>query len=161
MSDYLRERCKAGDEIRLEAPLGAFYLRQVERPLVMVAGGTGLSAFLGMLDELAERGCDQPVQLYHGVRQPADLCELERLGGYAERIPGFTFIPVVSDAAPSWDGKRGYVSEHLDPAQLRAAPFDMYLCGPPAMIESMKTWLQENALDGNPLYLEKFTKSGT
>ncbi|WP_236208094.1 anthranilate 1,2-dioxygenase electron transfer component AntC [Pseudomonas tohonis] len=161
MSDYLRERCQAGDEIRLEAPLGAFYLRQVERPLVLVAGGTGLSAFLGMLDELAERGCDQPVRLYHGVRQPADLCELARIRGYAERIPGFAFIPVVSDAAPGWDGKRGYVSEHLDPEHLRAAPFDMYLCGPPPMIESMKAWLQENALDGNPLYLEKFTESGT
>ncbi len=52
MSDYLRQGCRVGDEIRFEAPLGTFYLRQVERPLLLVAGGTGLSAFLGMLDEL-------------------------------------------------------------------------------------------------------------
>ncbi|MBF3226056.1 anthranilate 1,2-dioxygenase electron transfer component AntC, partial [Pseudomonas aeruginosa] len=47
MSDYLRQGCRVGDEIRFEAPLGTFYLRQVERPLLLVAGGTGLSAFLG------------------------------------------------------------------------------------------------------------------
>ncbi|WP_121280027.1 anthranilate 1,2-dioxygenase electron transfer component AntC, partial [Pseudomonas aeruginosa] len=46
MSDYLRQGCRVGDEIRFEAPLGTFYLRQVERPLLLVAGGTGLSAFL-------------------------------------------------------------------------------------------------------------------
>ncbi len=69
MSDYLRQGCRVGDEIRFEAPLGTFYLRQVERPLLLVAGGTGLSAFLGMLDELAERGCERPVHLYYGVRR--------------------------------------------------------------------------------------------
>ena len=70
MSDYLRQGCRVGDEIRFEAPLGTFYLRQVERPLLLVAGGTGLSAFLGMLDELAERGCERPVHLYWYAAPP-------------------------------------------------------------------------------------------
>ncbi|TDH86181.1 FAD-binding oxidoreductase, partial [Acinetobacter baumannii] len=55
MSDYLRGRCQVGQILRIEAPLGSFYLREVERPLVFVAGGTGLSAFLGMLDILVEQ----------------------------------------------------------------------------------------------------------
>ncbi len=80
MSNFLREHCEVGMEMQLEAPLGSFYLRQVERPLVMVAGGTGLSAFLGMLDEIAERGdCSYPIQLFYGVNQEADLCETARL----------------------------------------------------------------------------------
>lgn len=159
MSGYIRERCQPGDEIRFEAPLGAFYLRHVERPLLLVAGGTGLSAFLGMLDELAEAGgCGQPVHLYYGVRQAADLCELERIAAYAERIPGFAFTPVISDDA-GWDGKRGYVTEHFDAAALRDAPFDMYLCGPPPMVESVKEWLQAQGLENGRLYLEKFTQS--
>ena len=160
MSDYLRERCKAGDEIRLEAPLGAFYLRQVERPLVMVAGGTGLSAFLGMLDELAERGCDQPVQLYHGVRQPADLCELERLR-LRRTYPGLHLHPGGQRRRAGLGRQARLRQRAPGPCTAARSPFDMYLCGPPPMIESMKTWLQENALDGNPLYLEKFTESGT
>ena len=116
MSDYLRQGCRVGDEIRFEAPLGTFYLRQVERPLLLVAGGTGLSAFLGMLDELAERGCERPVHLYYGVRRAADLCELRRIAGYAERLPGFRFVPVLSEADADWDGRRGYLHEHFDAA---------------------------------------------
>lgn len=162
MSNYIRERCQVGDEIRFEAPLGAFYMRHIERPLLLVAGGTGLSAFLGMLDEIAERGgCGQPVHLYYGVRQAADLCELERIRGYAERIPGFAFTPVVSDEDPSWNGQRGYVAEHFDAAALREIPFDMYLCGPPPMVESVKDWLATNAIDNGRLYFEKFTESNT
>lgn len=161
MSNYIRERCQVGDEIRFEAPLGAFYMRHIERPLLLVAGGTGLSAFLGMLDEIAESGGGQPVHLYYGVRQAADLCELERIRGYAERIPGFSFIPVISDEDQDWSGQRGYVAEHFDAAALREAPFDMYLCGPPPMVESVKTWLEVNAIDNGRLYFEKFTESNT
>ncbi len=160
MSDYLRQGCRVGDEIRFEAPLGTFYLRQVERPLLLVAGGTGLSAFLGMLDELAERGCERPVHLYYGVRRAADLCELQRIAGYAERLPGFRFVPVLSEADADWDGRRGYLHEHFDAARLRDEAFDLYLCGPPPMVEAVRQWLRERSLEHLRLYLEKFTESG-
>jgi anthranilate 1,2-dioxygenase reductase subunit len=159
MSNYIRERCQVGDEIALEAPLGAFYLRHVARPLILVAGGTGLSALLGMLDELAERGCEQPVHLYYGVRDAADLCEQARIQAYEQRLPGFRYTEVVSDPSPHWTGKRGYIAEHFDVAELSDAQVDMYVCGPPPMVESIKTWLQAQALDSVQLYYEKFTES--
>ena len=159
MSNYIRERCQVGDEIGLEAPLGAFYLRHVAKPLILVAGGTGLSALLGMLDELAERGCAQPVHLYYGVRDAADLCERARIEAYAEHIPGFRYTEVVSDPSPQWKGKRGYITEHFDTSELRDAAVDMYVCGPPPMVESIKNRLQSQALDRVHLYYEKFTES--
>ncbi|WP_085726290.1 anthranilate 1,2-dioxygenase electron transfer component AntC [Pseudomonas sp. R37(2017)] len=161
MSNYIRERCQVGDQIALEAPLGAFYLRHVTRPLILVAGGTGLSALLGMLDELAERGCEQPVHLYYGVRDAADLCEQARIQAYGQRIPGFRYTEVVSDPSPHWTGKRGYIAEHFDAAELRDGEVDMYVCGPPPMVESIKTWLQAQAPDSVHLYYEKFTESNT
>jgi anthranilate 1,2-dioxygenase reductase subunit len=159
MSNYIRERCQVGDEVVLEAPLGAFYLRHVNRPLVLVAGGTGLSALLGMLDELAASGCAQPVHLYYGVRSAADLCEATRIKAYAEKIAGFRYTEVLSDPSPDWSGKRGYLTEHFDLAQLRDLSADMYVCGPPPMVESIKIWLQDKALDNVQLYYEKFTES--
>jgi len=162
MSDYIRERCQVGDVIELQAPLGAFYLRHVDRPLVLVAGGTGLSAFLGMLEQMAANGgCGYPVHLYYGVRDAADLCELARIEGYAARIPGFAFTPVVSDPQSPWAGKTGYIAEHLDLAALRDQPFDLYLCGPPPMVESIKDWRQAQGLEHSRLYLEKFTESNS
>lgn len=159
MSNYIRERCLVGDTIELEAPLGAFYLRHVAKPLILLAGGTGLSALLGMLDQLADMGCKQPVHLYYGVRGAADLCEGERIAAYAERIPGFRYTPVLSEPDAQWSGKRGYIAEHLDSSELRDNEADMYVCGPPPMVESIRNWLQEQPHKAIQLYYEKFTES--
>ncbi|KRP65149.1 anthranilate 1,2-dioxygenase electron transfer component AntC [Pseudomonas orientalis] len=159
MSNYLRERCQVGDEVLMEAPLGAFYLRHVSQPLVLVAGGTGLSALLGMLDQLAADGCEHPVHLYYGVRGAEDLCEAARIRSYASKIADFRYTEVLSDASPEWTGKRGYLTEHFDLACLRDRSVDMYVCGPPPMVESIQQWLADQALDGVQLYYEKFTQS--
>ncbi|MFF7705918.1 anthranilate 1,2-dioxygenase electron transfer component AntC [Pseudomonas sp. NPDC007930] len=161
MSNYLRDGCQPGQLIELEAPMGSFYLREVRRPLVLVAGGTGLSAFLGMLDAMAERGgCGQPVRLFYGVNQEDDLCEQARLEGYKARIPGFDYTPVVSRPGDAWRGRAGYIPDHLDAQALAAQAFDMYLCGPPPMIEAVRGWLAGQALAEHQLYSEKFLQSG-
>lgn len=159
MSNYIRERCLVGDSIELEAPLGAFYLRQISRPLLLVAGGTGLSALLAMLEQIVEQGCQQPVHLYYGVRQSADLCELERIQALGQRLPGFRFTPVISDPDPDWSGKRGYITEHFDNSELRDIDTDLYVCGPPPMVDSIRIWLQEQQLNRVQLYYERFTES--
>jgi len=162
MSNYMRDRCQPGQTIEFEAPLGTFYLREVERPLVLVAGGTGLSAFLGMLDDLAHKGgCDHPVRLYYGVTNARDLCELERLADYQRRIADFACEIVVMNPVEGWQGKTGLIPEHFDSAFLEANPFDMYVCGPPPMVEAIKTWLSSEGLDGHRLYYEKFGDSNS
>ncbi|MGC5703459.1 anthranilate 1,2-dioxygenase electron transfer component AntC [Pseudomonas sp. NFXW11] len=159
MSNYIRERCRVGDRVELEAPLGAFYLRQVSRPLLLVAGGTGLSALLAMLEQLVTQDCQQPVHLYYGVRHSRDLCELPRIQALGERLPAFRFTPVISDADPDWQGKRGYINEHFDSSELRDRDTDLYVCGPPPMVDSIRIWLQEQQLERVQLYYERFTES--
>ncbi|KTT51367.1 anthranilate dioxygenase reductase [Pseudomonas oryzihabitans] len=162
MTDYVRDRCKIGDVINFEAPLGAFYLRHVERPIIMVAGGTGLSAFLGMLDQIAQdRGCGYPVHLYYGVRSAADLCEINRIEEYASLIPDFRFTPVISEPASDWTGKVGFIADHLNGEEIKGTPSDLYVCGPPPMVESIKKWRGENNLFESRIYLEKFIESNS
>ncbi len=54
MSSWL-ERAQPGDSVAITGPLGSFYLREVVRPLLLLAGGTGLAPFLSMLEVLAQR----------------------------------------------------------------------------------------------------------
>lgn len=159
MSDYLRDRAKEGDAISIQAPLGAFYLREVQRPLLMVAGGTGLSAFLGMLEELVETGrCQQPIRLVYGVTQEQDLSELERLEAFTEALPDFAYETIVMNPSPDWKGSKGVVCDLFD-LDFLAQPFDAYLCGPPPMIEASKTWFEENPVGDCRVFFEKFVSS--
>lgn len=159
MSDYLRDRAKPGDAISLEAPLGAFYLREVQAPLLMVAGGTGLSAFLGMLEELAEKGeCTQPIRLAYGVTQEQDLSELARLEALAEMLPDFAFDTIVMNPSAAWQGNKGVVCDLFD-LDFLVQPFDAYLCGPPPMIEATKQWLAGHEVGEHRVFFEKFVSS--
>ena len=159
MSNYIKERCAVGDHVSIEAPLGAFYLRQVTRPLIMVAGGTGLSAFLGMLEQMAVAPTGQRVTLYYGVRYASDLCEQDRLDEFTRTIPGFSYHVVVSEPEITWAGKSGFIDKHLDAGAISEVEHDIYLCGPPPMVESIKAWRLENGLADSNLYFEKFTES--
>lgn len=161
MSNYLRDRCQIGHTIMLEAPLGSFYLREVAKPLVFIAGGTGLSAFLGMLDHLTEQENVPQVELYYGVNKHGDLCEQRRLSEYANKIANFNYYPIVTQASEEWQGKTGYIHEFLNKKQLAEQEFDMYLCGPPPMIEAVKSWLDAEKLTHGKIYSEKFLSSNT
>ncbi|OHC11804.1 MAG: NADH oxidase, partial [Pseudomonadales bacterium GWC1_66_9] len=67
MSGYLSRQARAGDAMTLTGPLGSFYLREIRRPLLMLAGGTGLAPFTAMLEKIAESGSEHPVHLIYGV----------------------------------------------------------------------------------------------
>ncbi|MGC8475075.1 MAG: benzoate 1,2-dioxygenase electron transfer component BenC [Acetobacteraceae bacterium] len=159
MSSWLRERAVPGTAMTLAGPAGSFYLRPLTRPVVMLAGGTGLAPFLSMLARLGEAGAAYPIHLVYGVTNAADLVELPALAAFAGRMPQFTFSTCVADPA-SAHPRTGYVTDHLDPAALNDGDVDIYLCGPPAMVEAVRGWLTARSTVPTNFYFEKFSPSG-
>ncbi len=159
MSGYLREQAKAGDAITMAGPLGSFYLREIKRPVLMLAGGTGLAPFLAMLDKVvADGGSSHPIHLIYGVNTDTDLVELDKLAACAAALPNFTYALVVV-AADSAQPKKGYVTQHIEPAQLNDGDVDIYLCGPPPMVEAVANNLRERAIQPASFHYEKFAAS--
>lgn len=159
MSGYLRNHAKLGEKITLAGPLGSFYLREIKRPVLMLAGGTGLAPFIAMLDKIVEAGgCDYPVHLIYGVNTDTDLVELDKLDAFAQAMSNFTYALVVV-AADSNQAKKGYVTQHIEPAQLNDGDVDVYLCGPPPMVEAVAENLRERAIHPASFHYEKFAAS--
>lgn len=159
MSGFLRETARPGAALRLTGPLGSFYLREIRRPVLMLAGGTGLAPFLAMLDKLAADGaCAHPIHLIYGVNTDTDLVELERLNAYVADLPNFSYAPVVV-SQDSGQPKKGYVTQHIEPAQLNDGDVDIYLCGPPAMVEAVSLYLRTHDVRPAGFYYEKFAAS--
>lgn len=159
MSGYLQGHAKPGAELALTGPFGSFYLRDVQRPVLMLAGGTGLAPFLAMLDRLvAGGGCVQPIHLMYGINTDRDAVAMDRLERFARMLPGFTYEVVVVDAN-SMHPKRGYVTDHLTPEHLQGGEIDAYLCGPPPMVEAVTRCLHDHAWHPRSFHFERFSAS--
>ena len=156
MGQFLKLRCQIGQMLELDVPFGSFYLRESDanRPRYFIAGGTGLSAFLAMLDQMP--ATEQTIHLYYAVRHEAHLCEQERIAAYSAKFLNFVYHPVISQPSQTWQGLQGYVQDHLEPEQLNTDGFDMYVCGPPALVEALKQHLAQHQIQNCNFYSEKF-----
>jgi benzoate/toluate 1,2-dioxygenase reductase subunit len=159
MSSFLRENAKPGTSMEFVGPAGSFYLREIKRPLLFLAGGTGLAPFLSMLGRIAATGSAHPVHLIYGVTNDEDLVGIEQLKQFADRIPGFTFSCCVAGEAGAYPQK-GYVTRYIEPGHVNDGDVDIYLCGPPAMVEAVRGWLAEQGIAPANFYHEKFSPSG-
>ncbi|MCC5956385.1 MAG: ring-hydroxylating dioxygenase ferredoxin reductase family protein [Natronohydrobacter sp.] len=154
MSSYLA-RATAGEQVTLTGPMGAFYLRPITRPQVWLAGGTGLAPFLSMLEQVAEQGTDQPITLYYAVTRAADLVELERVQALAERIGTVRLVTILA-AADEDHPRKGFVTDHLTAEDLHNGQADVYLCGPPPMVDAVRAHFTGLGVTPASFHFEKF-----
>ncbi|MBA4490567.1 benzoate 1,2-dioxygenase electron transfer component BenC [Paracoccus sp. S1E-3] len=155
MSNWLAG-AKPGDQLTLTGPMGSFYLREGDGPLLFLAGGTGLAPFLSMLEVLARAGSQRQVHLIYGVTRDLDLVLVDQLAAYADRLPNFTYDTVVADAA-SDHPRKGWVTQHMPEDMLATGKVEVYLCGPPPMVDAVRRYLDENAIQTASFHYEKFT----
>ncbi|MGA1799018.1 benzoate 1,2-dioxygenase electron transfer component BenC [Sphingomonas sp. 4RDLI-65] len=160
MSTWLASDGAEGSPMKFVGPQGSFFLRAVERPTIMLAGGTGLAPILSMLEVLADQRTEHPVHLIYGVTKDGDLVELARIEALAARLPTMTWAACVADPETGQPLK-GYVTQHLTDAHLNAGDCDIYLCGPPPMVEAVRTFLRDKGVAPKHFHYEKFAPSET
>lgn len=158
MSGYLAERAKIGDKMTLRGPLGSFYLRAVQRPLLFLAGGTGLAPFLAMLELLVERGDTHPVHMVYGVNREDDLVALDQLDDFKKKLPHFSYTTCLAQPAKPYPNT-GYVSDFMAPEAFHNGNVDIYLCGPPPMVEAVERVIAERGITPANIHYEKFLAS--
>jgi benzoate/toluate 1,2-dioxygenase reductase subunit len=156
MSDYLANRAGAGDAITFLGPFGSFYLRPVARPVLFLAGGTGIAPFLSMLRSLEQTGFAHPVRLVYAVTNEFDLIGLDELERIAAAHPNFSYVSCVA-APESTHPRKGYATAHVEPAWMNHGDVDVYLCGPPPMVDAVRGWLADTGVNPASFHYEKFS----
>ena len=139
-------------------PYGSFYLRPAARPILMLAGGTGLAPFLSMLLWLKDNPTDHPIRLAYGVNTNDDLVELETLAELKASLPNFEFFTCVVDPE-SGHPKQGYVTHHLSGDDLHDGDVDVYVCGPPPMVDGVRQWMSGVGVTPRSFHFEKFSSA--
>jgi CDP-4-dehydro-6-deoxyglucose reductase len=158
MSQYWFEQAKPNDLLRLNGPLGTFFLRTPgDLDLVFLATGTGMAPIKAMLESLAS--CTQQprsVSIYWGGRVPADVYWHSGYVGVDH-----SFVPVLSRAGEHWTGARGYVQDLLLTRTNDWARTAIYACGSEAMIHSARERLVTAGLSEHSFYADAFVCSAS
>lgn len=151
VSTALVHRTSSGDPLRLGPPRGEAVLDGSDtRPLLCVAGGTGLSACKAVTEHVLETQPGRPVQLAFGTRTAAELYDGPELVDLADRYPALGLVPAVSDD-PAFDGPHGTLPDLV----ADSGPWtghEVYVCGPPAMVDAMDHVLARLGVDPDSVH---------
>ena len=158
MSGYWFEEAKVNDLLRINGPLGTFFLRDVSgRDVIFLATGTGIAPVKAMLEGmagLAEASLPRSISIYWGGRVPQDLYWDPETLGLAVH-----YVPVLSRADSSWKGARGHVQQAVLQSGLKFGNAVVYACGSLAMIDSARAELVAAGLNERRFYSDAFVSS--
>lgn len=160
MSTWLSERAAVGDALTVTGPHGSFFLREADRPVLLLAGGTGLAPILSMLRTMRAAGSTRTAHLVYGVSTDEDLVALDQVAEVAADLPRLTWDHCVSDPATT-AANHGYVMSLIRPEHLHGGDVAVYLCGPPPMVEAVRTHVADAGIEPTGFYYEKFALAGT
>jgi len=147
------------DLLRLQGPYGTFFLREDStRPVILVAGGTGFAPIKAIVEHASNAGSMRPMHLYWGVRAQRDLYLGDLAAGWQRELADFRFTPVLSGPAvePGWTGRSGWVHEAVVADHDDLSGYDVYMSGPPPMVDAGKAAFADRGLPAEQLFSDSF-----
>jgi CDP-4-dehydro-6-deoxyglucose reductase len=145
--------------LRIEGPLGSFFLREKStRPIILMAGGTGFAPVKAIVEHIIASDIKRPVHIFWGVRAKQDLYHHELAEQWANEYENIDYVPALSDPLPedNWKGEIGFVHDAVTEEFSDMSAYDVYLCGPPPMIEAGKKSFIAHGLPDDRLFFDSF-----
>jgi CDP-4-dehydro-6-deoxyglucose reductase len=140
-TDHVFGAMKEKEILRLEGPLGSFFLREeTDKPIVLLASGTGFAPIKAILEHMQAQGIRREAVLYWGARSKADLYLHDWALQAAQAMANLRYVPVLSEAKTedAWTGRTGFVHHAVMHDLPDLSGHEVYACGVPIMVESAK-----------------------
>lgn len=158
LSTALVRAARPGEPLRFGAPYGRMVLDPAAlRPLLMIAGGTGLAPMLAMIEELAAAG-GRPTHLFHGARTARELYAGDTLDRVATDHGAWLTVETATSDDDLRAGPHGRIGE-LAAARSEWAGHDVYVCGSPEMVEGTVKALVSRGVSEDRIVFEEFGKA--
>jgi Na+-transporting NADH:ubiquinone oxidoreductase subunit F len=155
---FVFQYMKEGDEITINGPYGDFFLRDSERDIVFIAGGSGMAPIKSILSDMVEKGSTRKATYFFGAVSKRDLFLVEEMRELEKKLPNFKYVPALSGPKPedNWDGETGLITEVLDRCLDSGENVEAYLCGSPGMIDASIAVLTKKGIPEELVYYDKF-----
>lgn len=145
-----------GTAVPMELPYGDMWLRQADRPLLLIAGGTGISAILALLHRLCDDGDQRETRVYYGARSIQDLVCWDEVVQLTKSLSRGSAHATVVEADPDWAGATGLVTDLLADQLADGTESDTYLAGPPPMVDSVLSLFRDAGGQLDRMHYDRF-----
>ena len=157
---YVFDELKERDILRFEGPFGNFFVRNddTKRPMIMLGGGTGFAPLKSMIENLLEQDDRREIHLYWGARIKEELYLDDLPSQWAREHDHIHYRRAISEPGSSSAGDEytGFVHEAVIDDFPDLAGFDVYMSGPPAMIDAAKHAFFEHGVEDQHLFYDSF-----
>lgn len=154
-SNYLFNEAKVNDLLRIEAPIGTFFLRNTDKKnIIFMATGTGIAPVKAILEQMNDDNTGlltKNIFLFFGGRFLEDLFWKPEFSNI-----NVNFIPVLSRSEQGWNGSVGYVQDILLSKSINLSDSVVYACGSENMINDSNKILIKNGLSEDSFYSDAF-----
>lgn len=155
---WVHEYLKEGDKVTINGPYGDFHLRDTERDIICIAGGSGNAPIKSILLDMAEKGNMRKVSYFYGAQGVKDLVLPDEMAAISEKLPNYKYIPVLSNPGEDdkWEGETGWVTDVVASHMSGGDNVEAYLCGSPGMIDACIKVLTAKGVPEELIFYDKF-----
>lgn len=155
---YVHQYLKEGDKVHINGPYGDFYYHEDDGgPIIFAGAGTGMAPIVSILQFMADNNIQRKAMFFFGAKSMDDLFLVEKLKYFEDTLHDFKFIPTLSrEESPDWTGEKGRVPSSIDKYVEKDGNYSAYLCGSPAMIDSIVEALVAKNIPTEKIYYDKF-----
>jgi len=155
LSPYLFQM-QPGESLEMRGPYGSFVWRAPANDSVLVATGTGIAPFRGMLQARLGADGSHKIKLLFGVRYERGLLYRAEFEELERSHANFRFWPTLTRPEPSWKGRTGRVQQHLADAIGDRRDIDVYICGLREMVDDVRARLKAMGFERRNIIYEKY-----
>jgi Na+-transporting NADH:ubiquinone oxidoreductase subunit F len=150
---------KEGDKVYFTAPYGDFRLSDSSTQAIFIGGGSGMGPLWSMLQDIREKGIRRSIYYFFGALTQRDLFLVDELRAMQKELPGFTFIPALSNEPEKsdWQGERGLITDVVGRFMSDCSESEAYLCGSPGMIDACIKVLAKGGMRESKIFYDKFS----
>jgi ferredoxin-NADP reductase len=165
VSPYLVGEVRAGDRVELRGPIGGYFVWKAgdERPLLLVAAGSGIVPLMAMIRHHAASGAIAPVRLLYSSRSIEDVIYKDELASLSAAIKLLAVSHTLTRSQPSgWEGYARRIDGEMlaEVAWPRKDTPGVFICGPTAFVETASDLLVESGYDAAWIRTERFGPTG-
>lgn len=157
VTNWLHKEARVGDCAEISLGGDFYYTPDMEGPVVLIAGGIGLTPLMSIIRAIAESDDSTSATLIYSVSAPSEILFRQDLEEIARRNPAISLVfTVTRPDGQEWNGHTGRIDDQLI-RQTQVSPDSLFfICGPPDMIRDVIGMLASLGVPGSRIKYEQW-----